>query len=136
MTAPPETAEWIAATAELARVIEAENDALARVDFSESCRFAETKRMAIMRLESMIDSRPVPAFGQDRPGSAALRQRLDAAIGRNRALLLQAIDTQQRVIATIVQALGPGEADTHYPSACGAHPMQRAAAPVALAVRA
>lgn len=134
-TAPEMTALIEAATA-LVRVLEAENDALAKVDFGASCQFAETKREAIARLDAMIGSLPNPPSGQSRPENALLRQRLDAAIGRNRTLLLQAIDTQQRVVATLVQALEPDAAESHYPAAYGTPSMQRAVAPVALVVRA
>ena len=136
MTTQSETTELIEAVTALACLLEEENDALAMVDFGASCRLAEAKRAAIARLESMVGSLPIPESGQERRGIAPLRHRLDAAIGKNRALLQQAIDTQQRVIATIVQALEPGEADMHYPSAYGTHAMQRAVLPVALAVRA
>lgn len=131
MSRSPMAMEWAAAADELLRVIEAENEALARADFGVSSQLAEAKRAAIGTLEALTGAVREPGPGGKPAGEASIRKRLDTAIDRNRSLLLQAIDTQQRVIGTIVRALEPDDAGSGYSSPTAA----RKTPAVALAVR-
>ncbi|HEX7389218.1 MAG TPA: hypothetical protein VF286_03845 [Acidiphilium sp.] len=131
MNRSPMAMERAEAAGELLRVIEAENEALARSDFGVSSQLAEAKRAAMERLEALIGAMREPGSGGKPMGDASIRKRLDTAIDRNRSLLLQAIDTQQRVIGTIVRALEPDEAGSGYSSPLAV----RKTPSVALAVR-
>lgn len=128
------TALFEAVTA-LSTVLENENQALLESDFSVSGLLAGTKRDAIARLESLIGlaRKPGPRH-QNR--MTAVQRRLDEAISNNRVLLQRSIDTQQRVIATVVQALEPADQDSTYPAQYRAEANHRPSLPVALILRA
>ena len=133
MTMAPEMTALIDAASALTDLLEQENDALTRTDFEASCRLAESKRAAIIQLESATDLLLSPPSGPMPAELPLVRSRLNAAIEKNRTLLHQAIDTQQRAIATIVQTLDPSGV---YPAVYGNHSQQRFVLPVSLAVRA
>lgn len=135
MSGNDDLAAAIEAAATLADILEDENKALAASDFGASARLASGKRSAIAQAEALLG-----AVGQmpreRRSGLVALHRRLDTAIGANRALLQQSIDTQQRVIETVLRAFDIGhDADT-YPPVGASEPAHRPVRPVALALRA
>ncbi|MCW8307549.1 hypothetical protein AruPA_10915 [Acidiphilium sp. PA] len=128
----PQPSPLLEAVTTLAKVLEAENGALRQSDFGASGALADAKRLAIVSLESLtLHQPPSPSLMPE-----ALHRRLDSAIEQNRLLLRRSIDTQQRVIATILQAIDPEPADQHYPGQNGAETSHRHTAPVALTLRA
>ncbi|HQT84391.1 MAG: hypothetical protein B7Z58_07520 [Acidiphilium sp. 37-64-53] len=129
---PPEPSPLLDAVTTLTTVLEAENKALRQSDFGASGALADAKRLAIVSLESLTHHQPP----SPRLMPEALHRRLDSAIEQNRLLLRRSIDTQQRVIATILQAIDPEPLDGHYPGHNGAESSHRNTAPVALTLRA
>jgi hypothetical protein len=129
---PPVKSALIEAVTTLASVLEAENQALQRSDFGASGSLADAKRNAIVQLEAITTLQQA----QPRQVPPALHRRLDDAIDQNRDLLRRSIETQQRVIGTILQALAPDRAGEHYPPQPGADHPHRNTVPVALALRA
>jgi FlgN protein. len=133
--APKPDPAILTALAALAEILEEENQALSRSDFRASGDLAARKRAAIGTVEACASEVSAEA-GRDHARFDGVRRRLDRAIEQNRALLQQAIGTQQRVISTIVQALEPCPDGTPYPGRSGSTGYGRAMTPMALAVRA
>jgi hypothetical protein len=129
---PSDTSGLIAAVTGLTSVLEAENAALRQSDFGASGALTDAKRAAIVGLESITSAQQHQA---DRV-PAALHRKLDDAVDQNRALLRRSIETQQRVIATILQALDPAHTDHHYPAQYGTDHPHPITAPIALTLRA
>jgi hypothetical protein len=125
----------LAALADLADILEQENLALSKSEFRVSGDIAPRKREAIGAVEALLGSIQAET-SRDRTRLAPLHQRLDRAIGQNRTLLQRAIDTQQRVISTIVEAIEPSPAHANYPARTGNSGYGRPTSPMALAVRA
>ncbi len=116
-------------------VLEQENAALLNADFSTSGKLADAKRAAIKRMESLVATASDPAT-RTRAGLPTIQRRLDDAVSQNRVLLQRSIDTQQRVIATIVRALEPEDDDSCYPAQYGTDNAHRPPLPIALTLRA
>lgn len=132
MTREADFATTIAAVESLASVIEDENRVLATFDFSRSADLAEAKRAAIVRMEDLLGK--LTAFPADqRVRLAAAQTRLDSAIVANRELLRTAIETQQRVISTVVQGLDVQDRTGQLTMQYGQAP---AAGPIAIVLRA
>ena len=97
----------------LADVLDAENRALAAVDYVASERLATAKQRAIATLEAAVEAMPVHADGGLAGGGKAVRAdlhaaqtRLAAALAENRTRLAEAIAIQQRAIGTVLAAAG------------------------------
>ncbi|MFT2093777.1 hypothetical protein ACMS1Z_03690 [Acidiphilium multivorum] len=125
----------IEAAEALAAILEEENRSLSIQDFAVSAALAEAKRAAIGRLEAALD---LGVAGKPRDGRRveAVQQRLDAAAAANGKLLRQAIETQQRVIQTVMQALDTSRAAGEPLQPYGQEGAARPTAPVALVLRA
>lgn len=136
----PGPTAMIDALTTLAVVLDHENAALLSSDFSVSGMLAGAKRDAIAALEMIVGTgaTPVaqPMLGWPANRMIALQRRLDDAIGKNRVLLQRSIDTQQRVIATVVGALDSTDGDCGYPVHQGGDAGHRSVTPVALVLRA
>lgn len=122
----------IGAITELADILDAENRALAGIDYAASHEFAIAKHEAIAGLEAAAECMPLqddgPAGSQspkDKTELIAAQKRLTAALTENRTRLAEAIDIQQRVIATVLAAANE-QTGRHY----GPNPEVDAAPPI------
>lgn len=135
MTIEPDLAAAIEAAENLATVIEDENRALSVSDFRTSVELTEAKRAAIVCMEELVGRIPNSRSGELNRLIAAQR-RLDAAVIANRDLLRAAIETQQRVIRSVVHALDMQDDGVHVPTRYGQDQSGRSSEPVALVLRA
>lgn len=108
----------------LADLLDAENRALAGIDYAASHDFAIAKREAIAALEAIADSAPSdddgPISGGRHTAKAELvaaQKRLAAALTENRTRLAEAIDIQQKVIATVLAAANDQDGRHYGPKA-------------------
>jgi flagellar biosynthesis/type III secretory pathway chaperone len=125
----------IEAAEALATILEEENRGLSTQDFAVSAALAEAKRAAIGRLEAALDQ-GVAGTPRDRRRIEAVQRRLDAASDANGKLLRQAIETQQRVVQTVMQALDTSRAAGEPLQPYGQDGAARPATPVAFVLRA
>ncbi|WP_174504519.1 hypothetical protein [Acidiphilium sp. C61] len=94
----------IAAADALAAILEEENRRLSLHDFAASATLEAAKRGAIAAFEAAMEAGAKLPPRERRQAEAAQR-RLEKAVSANGALLRDAIETQQRVIRTVMQAL-------------------------------
>ena len=115
----------------LCEVLEAENLALARLDFGQVGAFQDDKRSALAALNGLAAEAADPTIAKD----PVLGARLQLVAGENKRLLEQAIMVQTRVMAVLAGAARTAQAPIGYGSK-GRRPSQAAAHAVALIVRA
>ncbi len=131
-TSPAGTIE---AAEALAAILEEENRGLSTQDFAVSATLAEAKRAAVGCLEAALEL-GIAGASRDRRRIEAVQRRLDAASDANGKLLRQAIETQQRVVQTVMQALDNSRAAGEPSQPYGQDGAARTTAPVAFVLRA
>lgn len=125
----------IAAANALAAVLEEENRLLSLQDFASSATLEAAKRGAIADFEAALETGATLPPRERRQAEAAQR-RLEKAVSANGALLRGAIETQQRVIRTIMQALDTSRASVEPLQSYAQDAAGRPVAPVAFSLRA
>ncbi len=120
----------IQAAAALGRVLEAENAALEALDLAAVMALLGEKQAAS---DSFVGAQAavVAAGGLDealRPEAEAWTRRLEALVGRNRGLLVRAMDVQRRVIEVLVRSVAPAVARAPRYTSAGAAETSRPAA--------
>lgn len=100
MTTDTTTSELIDAATGLTRVLDAENEALLRLDVTEAVAFLPAKTEAAATFALVAER--TAADGSEETHAAA--RRLSEAVAENRRLLERAMVVQRHVIATVLSA--------------------------------
>ena len=122
------TTDLIDAATDLARVLDAENEALNRLDLTAAVALLPAKTDAVAAFATVAE-RTVPDGGEETQAAAL---RLSEAVAENRRLLERAMVVQRHVIATVLSAGTPEPRTSRY----GASGQVASGARAALAFRA
>jgi hypothetical protein len=107
----------MAAGANLAETLEAENAALAALDYPRAGAMLARKQRALADMAAARETAPPAHDGAER-----MARRLQALAMENKRLLERAITAQERVIGVVARAAAPAVAPVGYGAARGQRP--------------